>query len=555
MSAVDSSPAWYSSSYYPRVGSLPFLPNVNTAPSAPTNMREKDSSPRKMVTSSGHNSPKQASVYPVPTDQTSPSPAADADDMPFDLSRNSRTSTNSGSTAEAGPHMSPAAEPPSERMGDSDDDDSEGRSSDDEVTRPDGVRESEPLDLRLDYKKLLALGRRDFEDENRNLIYRSPSPPPPRPPSPLAHELDPDDKGRPASPDLCKPPPPPPPLTSPYRILFPHQPLHPFMLEAMYSEEKLSRLPLPYPSVLNCSSSYHPHHPPPSPHYPFLLNGQQISPPAATFDLRLPPPPATAPPAPTIGSSRGAVGPAAAADSNAAAKNKDRYACKFCGKVFPRSANLTRHLRTHTGEQPYKCKYCERSFSISSNLQRHVRNIHNKEKPFKCPLCSRCFGQQTNLDRHLKKHDSDGPTILDERLAEERGSALQLAQLRRQSSGGAARNNDSYFDEIRSFMGKVSEDAGTRFLQRKLLPSEYAYNCVRSLTESAAEKLHHRSHRNHRDRFDSCDKDNYSSHSSTSSSLGVSAVSTSSPQANFSHHSEKANDANPISRSSPCSNN
>ena len=33
---------------------------------------------------------------------------------------------------------------------------------------------------------------------------------------------------------------------------------------------------------------------------------------------------------------------------------KDRYTCKFCQKVFPRSANLTRHLRTHTGEQPYK---------------------------------------------------------------------------------------------------------------------------------------------------------------------------------------------------------
>ncbi|XP_037075872.1 MDS1 and EVI1 complex locus protein EVI1-B-like, partial [Pollicipes pollicipes] len=92
---------------------------------------------------------------------------------------------------------------------------------------------------------------------------------------------------------------------------------------------------------------------------------------------------------------------------------KDKYWCKFCGKNFPRSANLTRHLRTHTGEQPYKCKYCERSFSISSNLQRHIRNIHNKEKPFRCPLCDRCFGQQTNLDRHLRKHESDGPTILD----------------------------------------------------------------------------------------------------------------------------------------------
>jgi hypothetical protein len=37
--------------------------------------------------------------------------------------------------------------------------------------------------------------------------------------------------------------------------------------------------------------------------------------------------------------------------------NKERYTCKFCQKVFPRSANLTRHLRTHTGEQPYKVSF------------------------------------------------------------------------------------------------------------------------------------------------------------------------------------------------------
>ncbi|XP_069184349.1 transcription factor hamlet isoform X1 [Procambarus clarkii] len=124
---------------------------------------------------------------------------------------------------------------------------------------------------------------------------------------------------------------------------------------------------------------------------------------------------------------------------------KDRYSCKFCGKVFPRSANLTRHLRTHTGEQPYKCKYCERSFSISSNLQRHVRNIHNKEKPFKCPLCDRCFGQQTNLDRHLKKHELEGPNPPDSPEAPD-------------SSSSTVDTSTNYFsDEIRSFVDKVTD--------------------------------------------------------------------------------------------------
>ncbi|XP_055306423.1 transcription factor hamlet-like isoform X2 [Sitodiplosis mosellana] len=127
-------------------------------------------------------------------------------------------------------------------------------------------------------------------------------------------------------------------------------------------------------------------------------------------------------------------------------KAKDRYACKFCAKVFPRSANLTRHLRTHTGEQPYQCKYCERSFSISSNLQRHVRNIHNKEKPYRCHLCERCFGQQTNLDRHLKKHETDV-----------NGLGLSAGD---SPSSNELESEENCFDEIRQFFGKVTYSEG-----------------------------------------------------------------------------------------------
>lgn len=124
--------------------------------------------------------------------------------------------------------------------------------------------------------------------------------------------------------------------------------------------------------------------------------------------------------------------------SHSNGKVKDLHKCEFCYKIFPRSANLTRHRRTHTGEQPYQCKYCERSFSISSNLQRHVRNIHNKEKPYSCHLCERRFGQQTNLDRHLKKHETDGNSL----TAGDSPSSNDMSR------------DESYFDEVREYFAR-----------------------------------------------------------------------------------------------------
>ncbi|XP_076271390.1 uncharacterized protein LOC143203131 [Rhynchophorus ferrugineus] len=438
MSTADAAfsplpPAWL-----PRCRSFPLS-------SPPNIMREKDSSPRKMlVAQSGHSSPKQAAVYPlsvrVPVHE----------EAPFDLSRNTSRSS-------PGPHMSPAGRPQEHQS------------------------DEQPLDLRVEHKKLsLIIMRRQIEDENRNIISPTPST------SSEKEEVIVEERSSPPTPNNIPKPPFSPQLPAYPGMLFPPQPIHPMMLDAIYrvqGGDKVPRLPLPYP---------------PSPGYPQrypFLNPNMLSPPVnnVPFDMLRNTP--STPTTPKV-------------FDPASGKAKDRYACKFCGKVFPRSANLTRHLRTHTGEQPYKCRYCERSFSISSNLQRHVRNIHNKEKPFKCPLCERCFGQQTNLDRHLKKHEADGPTILDERNLQRRNLGRNLSE-------------ESYFEEIRSFMGKVTDG---RLLQH-LKPGANLPNFPLSLPTKLfdankapeMEKPTTPSEEMKRDSSYFSDKDNYSSRSSTSS--------------------------------------
>lgn len=426
---------------------LPWLRYLSPLPlSLPLTMREKDSSPRKMlVPTSGHSSPKQAAVYPVNVRVSA------GDEMPFDLSRNTRS---------PGPHMSPAGRPPPGPQ--------------------DG--EDQPLDLRVEHKKLsLMIMRRQVEDENRNLI------------SPAASvSSDKDDvvveeRGSPVNLQNNMVKPFPTQIPGYPGMLFPPQPIHSVMLEAMYraqNGDKVPRLPLPYP---NSGPGY-------PQRYPFPIPSM-LSPPVTQvpFDLmRNQPNPQT---------------PKAFADA-AGGKMKDRYACKFCGKVFPRSANLTRHLRTHTGEQPYKCRYCERSFSISSNLQRHVRNIHNKEKPFKCPLCERCFGQQTNLDRHLKKHESDGPTILDER------------NLQRRNLTHRNLSEESYFEEIRSFMGKVTDGRLLQHLQPPKSMANFPLTLPPKLYEAAKMQQESSSPTAEESKRDSSyfsDKDNFSSRSSSTS--------------------------------------
>ena len=85
------------------------------------------------------------------------------------------------------------------------------------------------------------------------------------------------------------------------------------------------------------------------------------------------------------------------------------HQCKCCDKVFSRSANLRRHMLTHTEEKPHECSECHKKFSLLRTLQRHMLT-HTGEKPYECPECHRTFSQLGTLRRHtLQTHTDEKP--------------------------------------------------------------------------------------------------------------------------------------------------
>ncbi|XP_030041723.1 zinc finger and BTB domain-containing protein 40-like [Microcaecilia unicolor] len=73
------------------------------------------------------------------------------------------------------------------------------------------------------------------------------------------------------------------------------------------------------------------------------------------------------------------------------------YVCQYCDAVFAQSIELTRHVRTHTGDKPYVCRECGKGFSQANGLSIHLRTFHNIEDPYDCQKCRMSF---PSLDEH-----------------------------------------------------------------------------------------------------------------------------------------------------------